>query len=193
MIASDLHGSAKYCWLLIEAFRRENADKLLLLGDVLYHGPRNTLPEEYAPQEVIEMLTAIKGRIIGVRGNCDAEIDECLLPFPLSDYSSVFVDGLKIYLSHGHRTVPPLGVGDIYVTGHTHVPLNVKEPEGYYHLNPGSVTLPKEDSCHGYILYSNRTFAFKTLDGEQYDLLDLMPATAVKRPPVLHRRVIRRR
>lgn len=199
LIASDLHGSAKYCRLILEAFGREGADKLVLLGDILYHGPRNQLPEEYAPMEVAEMLTSVADKVICIRGNCDAEIDLSLLPFPAPDYSSVFTDGLNIYLSHGHRQVPPLGKGDIYITGHTHVALNVTEPEGYYHLNPGSVSLPKEESAQGYILYENRKFIFKKLDGESYDRLELpagpVPASAniIRRSPVLHRKVVKRR
>lgn len=200
VIASDIHGSAKYCRQLIEAFRREGAEKLVLLGDILYHGPRNPLPEEYAPQEVVSMLTEIKEKIICVRGNCDAEIDECLLPFPLCDCSMIYADGLNIYLSHGHRSVPSPNKNDIYITGHTHINLNEKHDDGYYLLNPGSVSLPKEESKRGYILYSARTFTFKTLEGEQYDKLDLKPAIgtmpvrrSTSRPPVLHRKVIRRR
>lgn len=169
-IASDIHGSAKYCRLMLEAYKRENADKLILLGDILYHGPRNPLPEEYAPYKVAEMLTAEKENILCIRGNCDSEVDQMVLPFPITnDYSAVFVDGLNIYLSHGHRDVPPMNKTDIYVTGHTHVPLNEKGE--YIHLNPGSVSLPKENSAHGYILYENKTFYFKTLDGEIYDTL----------------------
>lgn len=168
LIASDIHGSAGYCKKLLDAFRLEKADKLLLLGDILYHGPRNPLPAGYAPKEVAEMLGAIKEKIICVRGNCDSEVDRMVLPFPIiSDYAAVFADGLTMYLSHGHREVPPLSENDVYITAHTHVPLN--EYTGYLHLNPGSVSLPKEDSAHGYILYDGGTFYFKTLDGKVYD------------------------
>ncbi|MDE5722158.1 MAG: phosphodiesterase [Clostridia bacterium] len=167
-IASDVHGSAKYCREMLNAFEREGADKLLLLGDILYHGPRNPLPEEYSPASVIEMLSAYKNKIICVRGNCDGEVDQMVLPFPiLSEYAAVYADGVNIYLSHGHRAVPPLQNGDVYLTGHTHVPL--KEKCGYLHLNPGSVSLPKENSAHGYILFDNGAFYFKTLDGKVYD------------------------
>jgi len=172
LIASDIHGSAKYCRLLVEAFEREGAEKLLLLGDILYHGPRNPLPEEYAPAKVAQTLGEIKEKILCVRGNCDSEVDQMVLPFPvLSDYAAVCVDGVNIYLSHGHREGPPMLEGDVYLTGHTHVPL--KEKCGYIHLNPGSVSLPKENSPHGYILYENKTFYFKTLDGKIYDSLSL--------------------
>ena len=167
-IASDVHGSAKYCREMLNAFEREGADKLLLLGDILYHGPRTPLPEEYSPASVIEMLSAYKNKIICVRGNCDGEVDQMVLPFPiLSEYAAVYADGVNIYLSHGHRAVPPLQNGDVYLTGHTHVPL--KEKCGYLHLNPGSVSLPKENSAHGYILFDNGAFYFKTLDGKVYD------------------------
>lgn len=169
LIASDIHGSAKYCKLLLEAYRKEGAEKLLLLGDILYHGPRNPLPEDYDPMKVVEMLGEIKEDIVCVRGNCDSEVDQMVLPFPVTpDYAAVFADGLKIYLSHGHRKVPPLTAKDIYITGHTHVPL--KENCGYLHLNPGSVSLPKEGSAHGYILYEDGKFLFKNLvTGETYD------------------------
>lgn len=169
-IASDLHGSATYCQQMLQAYKKENAQKLLLLGDILYHGPRNPLPDGYCPMDVIKMLTEVKHDILCVRGNCEAEVDQMVLPFPcLNDYAAIEVDGHTLTLSHGHRAVPPLGAGDVYLTGHTHVPLNVVEPEGYIHLNPGSVSLPKEGSGHGYIVYENGTFTFKTFDGKVYD------------------------
>lgn len=168
LIASDIHGSAKYCKLLLEAYKKEKAAKLVLLGDILYHGPRNPLPEEYSPQTVAALLSEVKQDILCVRGNCDSEVDQMVLPFNVSsDYAVIFADGLKIHLSHGHREVPNLCANDVYITGHTHVPLNAGN--GYIHLNPGSVSLPKENSRRGYIVYENRTFTFKTLDGKAYD------------------------
>ena len=178
-IASDLHGSAEYCRLMLDAFNREGADKLILLGDVLYHGPRNPLPENYAPQEVISMLSEVKEKIICVRGNCDAEIDVEILPFPVPDYSSLYVDGINICLSHGHRALPHLAKGDVYITGHTHIALNTVEQDGWYHLNPGSVSLPKGESKRGYIVYENRSFTFKTLEGERYDGLEIAGGPAI--------------
>lgn len=170
LIASDIHGSAKYCRELLSAFERENADKMVLLGDILYHGPRNPLPEEYSPAEVAKLLGGIKEKILCVRGNCEAEVDQMVLPFPvLSDYAAIFTDGTTIYFSHGHRAVPPLTPTDVYVTGHTHVPVNTRE-DGFLHLNPGSVSLPKDDKkTRGYILFDSGTFYFKTLDGKIYD------------------------
>ncbi|MDE7330054.1 MAG: phosphodiesterase [Clostridia bacterium] len=168
IIASDIHGSAEWCKKLVAAFESEKADKLLLLGDILYHGPRNPLPDGYSPAKVAELLAALKDKILCVRGNCDSEVDQMVLPFNISsDYAVLCADGLNLYLSHGHRAVPPMSCGDIYLTGHTHVPL--KENCGYIHLNPGSVSLPKENSRHGYILYENRNFYFKDFDGNVYD------------------------
>lgn len=163
LIASDIHGSAKWCRELLAAYRREGAQKMLLLGDILYHGPRNPLPDEYSPKDVAEMLGGIKSEIICVRGNCDSEVDQMVLPFPITaDYAAVYADGVNMYLSHGHREVPPLGVDDVYITGHTHVPLKDRS-EGFLHLNPGSVSLPKEGSGHGYILFDDGKFYFKNL------------------------------
>ena len=172
LIAGDLHGSAEYCRKLIDVFKRERAEKLLLLGDILYHGPRNPLPKEYNPSESAAMLNSIKEKIICVRGNCDSEVDQMVLNFPISsDYASVFADGVGIYLSHGHRATPPLRQNDVYVTGHTHVPL--KENCGYIHLNPGSLSLPKDDSAHSCIIYENRVFRFVNLNGGEYDKIKI--------------------
>lgn len=169
IIASDIHGSATHCKRLLAAFKAENAEKLLLLGDILYHGPRNPLPDGYSPAEVAALLSEVRDDVLCVRGNCDSEVDQMVLPFNISsDYATFCVDGINLVLSHGHRAVPPLGENDVYLTGHTHVPLICRE--GFLHLNPGSVSLPKEDSPHGYILYDGGTFYFKTLDGETYDV-----------------------
>lgn len=164
-ICSDIHGSAFWCRKVVEKFIQEGADKLIILGDVLYHGPRNPLPDGYSPKEVCEMLNPLADKIVAVRGNCDSEVDQMVLDFNVSsDYATVCDGKVKLTLSHGHRIVPPLKQGDVYITGHTHVPLNVVEKEGYLHLNPGSVSLPKEGSAHGYILCDNGQFIFKCLD-----------------------------
>lgn len=170
LFASDIHGSAKYCKLLLNAFSRENAARLVLLGDILYHGPRNPLPEDYSPKEVAAMLSEFKTEILCVRGNCDSEVDQMVLPFPItSDYAQILCGGANICLSHGHRATPPLSENDVYITGHTHVPLNSRQ-EGFLHLNPGSVSLPKDGKgTRGYIVFESGVFTFKTLDGEPYD------------------------
>lgn len=172
MFASDIHGSAKYCRQLIEAYEREKPDKLILLGDILYHGPRNDLPEEYAPKKVIEMLNPLANDIICVRGNCDTEVDQMVLDFPvLADYALIYADGHTMFLTHGHvynrDNLPNIKEGDILVNGHTHVPVFKKE-QSYTYVNPGSVSIPKENSKRSYIVYELETFIFKDLSGVEY-------------------------
>ena len=170
MIASDIHGSAFYCEQLLEAFSREGTDKLLLLGDILYHGPRNDLPEGYAPKKVIEMLNAIKDKLLCVRGNCDTEVDQMVLKFPvLADYAILYLGDRLVYATHGHNynedKLPPLQKGNILLHGHTHVPV-CREHQDYIYMNPGSVSIPKENSAHGYMILSDSAAEWKTLAGE---------------------------
>ena len=170
MIASDLHGSAFYTKKLLEAFEREQPEKLMLLGDILYHGPRNDLPEGYAPKEVIAMLNPMAEKLLCVRGNCEAEVDQMVLEFPvMSDYCVLFEGGRTIYVTHGHlfsETNPPkLQRGDVLLTGHTHIPACADH--GWQYLNPGSVSIPKNGSWHGYMTLENGLFLWKTLEGEE--------------------------
>ncbi len=170
VIASDIHGSALYCEKLLNAYKKENADKLLLLGDILYHGPRNDLPDGYNPKAVIEMLNNLKNEILCVRGNCDTEVDQMVLEFPvLADYAVIYDGELTVYATHGHvyneSKLPPLSDGDILLHGHTHVPACNKQ-ETYTYINPGSVSIPKENSHRGYMTLENGTFTWKTLEGE---------------------------
>ena len=171
-IASDIHGSAYYCEKLLEAYKKEGADKMLLLGDVLYHGPRNDLPEDYAPKKVIVMLNELENEILCVRGNCEAEVDQMVLNFPvLADYAILTVGKKMIFATHGHvynnNNLPPLHKGDILLHGHTHVPV-CEEHETHVYMNPGSVSIPKEDSPHSYMILDGEKFEWKTLDGEVY-------------------------
>lgn len=172
MIASDIHGSAYYCRELLAAFEREGANKLLLLGDVLYHGPRNDLPRDYAPKQVIAMLNGIKKKLLCVRGNCDTEVDQMVLDFPvLADYAILCEGERVIYATHGHvyneNKLPPLQKGDILLHGHTHVPKCVEHGD-YLYINPGSVSIPKEESPHSYLTLENAHLTWKTLDGVTY-------------------------
>lgn len=173
MIASDIHGSAYYCKKMLDAFEREEAERLILLGDILYHGPRNDLPKEYAPKKVIEMLNGIKDRVLCVRGNCDTEVDQMVLEFPiLADYSILPMEEKLIYMTHGHtfhmQSLLPLQPGDILLHGHTHVPAWKQFGDENLYLNPGSVSIPKEDSPHGYMVIEGNQFVWKNLDGEIY-------------------------
>lgn len=169
MIASDLHGSAYYCRKMLEAFEREGADWLFLLGDLLYHGPRNDLPREYAPKGVIPLLNGKKEKLLCVRGNCDAEVDQMVLEFPvLADYAVLPVGQRLIYATHGHiyhvKNLPPLAPGDVLLHGHTHVPAWTEFGQGNLYLNPGSVSIPKENSPHSYMTLEGNTMQWKELE-----------------------------
>ena len=172
MIASDIHGSARFCGEMLAAYRREGAERLILLGDLLYHGPRNDLPEAYAPKQVIGMLNECRQDILCIRGNCDTEVDQMGLDFPiLADYALILAEGLRIYATHGHvyhrDHLPPLQPGDILLQGHTHVP--AWERAGNIPvLNPGSVSIPKAGSERGYMMLEKGVFSWKTLAGETY-------------------------
>lgn len=169
LIASDIHGSACFCGKLLECYRQEKAERLLLLGDILYHGPRNDLPKEYSPKDVARLLNEIKEDILCVRGNCDSEVDQMVLDFPiLADYAIIDAGKRMIFATHGHlyneNKLPPLHKGDILLHGHTHIPKCV-EHEDYVYINPGSVSIPKEESFHGYIIFDNGCFTWKDING----------------------------
>ena len=176
MFASDIHGSAHYCRKMLEVYRQSGAERLILLGDLLYHGPRNDLPQEYAPKQVIAMLNEYKDRIYAVRGNCDAEVDQMVLEFPImADYAMITEGDLNIFATHGHhfneKKLPPMfektQEGLILLHGHTHVPV-CRVHESYTYMNPGSVSIPKENSEHSYMILETGAFWWKTLDGETY-------------------------
>lgn len=172
LIASDIHGSAFYCRKLLDAFEREKADRMLLLGDNLYHGARGDLPTSYDTKAVTAMLNEVNTSIIGVRGNCDSEIDQTVLKFPImSDYSVICIGSLTFFASHGHiyspDCLPPLKAGDILLSGHTHVP-HCEMHNGILCLNPGSVSVPKNGSANSYMTFSDGLFMWKDLDGTVY-------------------------
>ena len=168
MICSDIHGSALYCAQMLQNFEREKCDRLLLLGDILYHGPRNALPDGYDPKATSELLNERKEKIFCIRGNCDAEVDQMVLNFPImADYAVFPVENRMLYATHGHvyngQNLPPLCAGDILLFGHIHVPKC--ETQGKITvLNPGSVSIPKEGSARGYMTLENGLFEWKTLD-----------------------------
>ncbi len=172
LICSDIHGDIDSARRIIDAFEREGADRLLILGDILYHGPRNDLPPAYLPKEVIALLNGYADRIISVRGNCEAEVDGTVLAFPtMADYILLSLDGLTVFATHGHRynteTPPKLSRGDILLHGHTHVPCCMEFGNGNHYINPGSATLPKEGHPKTYMVYERRAFTLKTLGGEE--------------------------
>lgn len=180
MIASDIHGDAAWCSRLVETFRMEQCEKLVLLGDLLYHGPRNPIPTHYDPKGVVALLNPLKERILCVRGNCDAEVDQMLLEFPImADYAQILTPRHCFYLTHGHHysmeNLPPLGTGAVFAQGHTHIPV-LRQQEGLILVNPGSVSLPKNNSPHSFCLYEENgdeaVFCLKDLDGRTFAKLD---------------------
>ena len=167
VIASDIHGSAYWCRKLLDKIELEQPDKIILLGDLLYHGPRNDLPRDYAPKQVIPMLSGLQEKILTVRGNCEAEVDQMVLPFPcMADYALLNCDGLTLYLTHGHLWnpdhLPPLQPGTVFLSGHTHVKMD-EIHNGFRCINPGSVSIPK-DGSHSCIVYENGNFRFCLLE-----------------------------
>ena len=167
VIASDIHGSAYWCGKLCELVEREQPDKLILLGDLLYHGPRNDLPRDYAPKQVIPLLSRYQDKILAVRGNCEAEVDQMVLPFPcMADFAMLNCDGITMYLTHGHLwnpdRLPSLQPGTVFLSGHTHVKLDELRGEVRC-LNPGSVSIPK-DGSHSCMVYEDGVFSVKILE-----------------------------
>lgn len=167
-IISDIHGSLYYLKKVMEIFEKENYDKLVILGDELYHGPRNPLPKDYSPKEVIEILNKYKDKIIAVRGNCDSEVDQMVLSYPImSDYSMIYLGNKRVFLTHGHiyniDNPLPMSKGDILLHGHFHIPMIEKKDERYF-FNPGSISLPKNNSNHSFAILDETKFQIKDLD-----------------------------
>ena len=170
LFASDLHGSAPAVQVLKDTFYKEKADFLVLCGDLLYHGPRNDLPDGYNPKEVIEILNSLSDKIIAVRGNCDTEVDQMVLNFPmLCDYSIITDNGVRMYVTHGHiynQSNPlKLSDGDVMISGHTHI-LTISKNDDITFINPGSVSIPKENNPKSYMIYENRSFKIKDFEGK---------------------------
>lgn len=175
---SDIHGSVHYLNQAMERFQEEAGDYLIVLGDILYHGARNDLPREYSPKGVIEILNAHSDKIIAVRGNCDSEVDEMVLKFPImATYSNLLYGSRRIFLTHGHiyneANMLDLEKGSVFISGHTHI-LRAEEKDGVYFLNPGSVSLPKENNPHTYGVLEGDTFKIKDLDGQVVKQIEIL-------------------
>lgn len=165
LIASDIHGAYRNTERLYGIFTEEKPDMLLLLGDLLYHGPRNDLPDSYQPKKTIEVLSAMKDSILAIRGNCEAEVDQMVLPFPvLSETAMVFADGKRILMTHGHTITPDKAPGsiDAFFSGHTHIPV-LKKENGLILLNPGSLSIPKGGFPPSYAVWTDGEIEVKEL------------------------------
>lgn len=177
MFASDIHGSYYYGKRVIDIYKEEKAERLILLGDILYHGPRNELPKGHDPKSLTVLLNEYKNEILCVRGNCDAEVDQMVLEFPITaDYLTLFEGGRTFYITHGHlfdeQKPMPHKAGDVFIYGHIHIPV-ARKTDDFYAFNPGSVSLPKENSKNSYMIYENGTFTIKDLEGNTVKELTL--------------------
>lgn len=176
VFASDIHGSAYYTKALLEKFNESKAEKLILLGDLLYHGPRNDLPKDYAPKEVIAMLNSLKDKIYAVRGNCEAEVDQMVLDFPvMATYALLVLNGVTFYATHGHiynpENLPPINPGEALIYGHVHLPIAEKRGDIYI-LNPGSTSIPKGGNPSSYAVLEDKHFQILTFDGQVIKEID---------------------
>ncbi len=167
MIASDIHGSAEFCEAFLRAYNNEAPDKILLLGDILYHGPRNALPNDYDTKRTMEILNNLKNKISAVRGNCDSEVDQMVLNFPLMNTYQIFeTDDLKFFATHGHHfnpdNPPPFVEFDVLLNGHTHISM-LADCGDFYYANPGSTSIPKGGTTHSYMIYENHWLTIKNL------------------------------
>ena len=168
LVISDIHGSSYYAEKIKELVARENPDKIILLGDLYYHGPRNNLTQEYAPMKVAEILNSLKDKLLVVKGNCDAEVDEMISDFKFEDHLLLDINGKKIYFTHGHRyniEVIPYEDFEVLIYGHIHQGF-IQEKEGYLFANPGSISLPKCGTEHSYLILEKDKFILKNVDGE---------------------------
>ncbi|MFA9399278.1 MAG: phosphodiesterase [Clostridiaceae bacterium] len=168
---SDIHGSFYFAKKAIEKYEEEKADHLIILGDELYHGARNPLPREYNPKEVINLFNKYDSNIIAIRGNCDSEVDEMVLNYPImSTYSIILYGSRKLFLTHGHiyneNNLPKLNNGDVFIYGHTHIPV-AKNQNNIFIINPGSISIPKENNPNSYAILENDTFTIKDFDGNE--------------------------
>lgn len=171
LFVSDIHGSVFYLKKAIEVFEKEKADQMIILGDLLYHGPRNPLPKEYNPKEVLTILNQYKDKIISVKGNCDSEVDQMVLEFPImAEYSIIFNGKKKVFATHGHKfnkdNVPNISDGDILIHGHTHIPV-AERLDNIILLNPGSISLPKENNPNSYGIMTDTRFEIKDFDNNE--------------------------
>lgn len=167
LVISDIHGSSYYARKIEEIVEKENPEKIVLLGDLYYHGPRNELSQEYAPMEVAKILNSLKDKLMVVKGNCDAEVDEMISEFKFEEHILTNINGKNIYFTHGHKyniENIPYEDFDILIYGHIHQGF-IQEKEGYLFANPGSISLPKGGTEHSYLILEENQITLKDVDG----------------------------
>ena len=167
LVISDIHGSSYYARKIEEIVEKENPEKIVLLGDLYYHGPRNELSQEYAPMEVAKILNSLKDKLMVVKGNCDAEVDEMISEFKFEDHILTNINGKNIYFTHGHKyniENIPYEDFEVMIYGHIHQGF-IQEKEGYLFANPGSISLPKGGTEHSYLILEENQITLKDVDG----------------------------
>ena len=171
LVVSDIHGSAYYAEKIPEIFEREKADKIIVLGDLYYHGPRNPLTKDYSPMKVAEILNSLKDRLEVIKGNCDAEVDEMISEFKFKEHLLLDVNNLKVYFTHGHKNnmdnLPDEQI-DMMIYGHFHTGFIVKK-DGIIFANPGSISLPKDNTKNSYLILEKESIVLKDIDGNVID------------------------
>ena len=170
LVISDIHGSKYYANKTNEIYQKEKPDKIILLGDLYYHGPRNSLTKEYNPMEVAKILNNLKEKILCVKGNCDAEVDEMISDFKFNDNIYMNIKGLKFLFTHGHKyniNNIPDNV-DVLIYGHLHTGF-IKEKDGVIYVNSGSISLPKNDTKNSYLIIDENKIILKDIDGNTID------------------------
>lgn len=175
LVVSDIHGSEYYAEKLNEIIEKEQPEKIVLLGDLYYHGPRNELSQEYNPMKVAGILNKLKERLMVVRGNCDAEVDEMISEFKFEDHILTEINGKKYYFTHGHKyniENIPYDDFDVMIYGHIHQGF-IQEKEGFIFANPGSISLPKCNSAHSYIILEEDAILLKDVSGEMIQKYEL--------------------
>jgi putative phosphoesterase len=170
LILSDIHGSFKALEKTLEAYGKENCSMIVLLGDVLFHEPQNSISRSPEIKKTIELLNSVSDKILAVRGNCDREVDQTVLHFPImNEYRILFDGNRQLFLTHGHLfnkyNMPSLNKGDIFACGHSHV-AQIIERQGIIHFNPGSISMPRENTLSSYGLYDGENLLVKSLDGD---------------------------
>lgn len=168
LVVSDIHGALDSTEFILDVFVKESVDKILLLGDVLYHGPRNDLPNSYFPKKVIERLNQYKDKILCIKGNCDAEVDQMVLDFDIIDSYDGILNDISVHLEHGHHLDEYKGNNQLVLFGHTHIPANY-DKDNIHFINPGSITIPKENSKRSFIIWEDHTLSFYDMDMNLYD------------------------
>ena len=172
LIVSDIHGASDSAQAISDVFLEEKCDLILCLGDILYHGPRNDLPNHYCPKNVIKILNPLKDKIVAIKGNCEAEVDQMVLDFKINDFIDMDLNGFNAHLEHGHHLDEYKGNPDIVLYGHTHIPDKTIKNKTLF-FNPGSITLPKANSKRSYAILEKNIIKMYDINNNLIDKIEI--------------------